>query len=342
MSSVRATFAFGLDSTGVDVMIDKLEFVLALAREQHFGRAAESCNISQPSLSAGIKQLEDMFGVLLVQRGSRFRGFTPEGERVLEWARRIVADARAMRQEVDALKRGLTGHVQIAAIPTALAMTAMLTTPYRAKHPDVRFTIVSRTSIQVLNMLENLEVEAGLTYVDNEPLGRVNTIPLYREEYRLLTSSSSELGDRDEVTWAEVAKVPLCLLTPDMQNRRIIDRLLRSAGGEPSPTLESNSMIVLYAHVRTGKWASIMPAKLAETLGLTESVRSIPIVEPAATHVIGLVVPDREPTTPLIKALVAEARQLAILLDRPYQKSLVQPNTTRSTGKHDRVIENSD
>src|SRR5258707_14461033 len=92
-------------------MIDKLEFVIALAREQHFGRAAEACNVSQPSLSAGIKQLEDTFGVLLVQRGSRFQGFTPEGERVLEWARRIVADTRAMRQEVDALKRGLAGHV---------------------------------------------------------------------------------------------------------------------------------------------------------------------------------------------------------------------------------------
>jgi len=302
-------------------MIDKLEFVIALAGEQHFGRAAETCNVSQPTLSAGIKQLEDMFGVLLVQRGSRFRGFTPEGERVLEWARRIVADTRAMRQEVDALKRGLAGHVQIAAIPTALAMTAMLTTPYRAKHPEVRFTIVSRTSIQVLGMLENLEVDAGLTYVDNEPLGRVNTIPLYHEEYRLLTSSSGELGNRDRVTWAEVGKVPLCLLTPDMQNRRIIDGLLRSAGAVPSPTLESNSMIVLFAHVRTGKWASIMPAKLAETLGLTESVRSIPIVDPAITHAIGLVVPDREPTTPLIKALIDEARQLAILFDRPSPQS---------------------
>jgi DNA-binding transcriptional LysR family regulator len=322
-------------------MIDKLEFVLALAREQHFGRAAETCNVSQPSLSAGIKQLEDMFGVLLVQRGSRFRGFTPEGERVLEWARRIVADVRAMRQQVDALKRGLAGHVQIAAIPTALAMTAMLTTPYRAKHPDVRFTILSRTSIQVLNALENLEVDAGLTYIDNEPLGRVTTIPLYREEYRLLASLSSELGDRDEVTWAEVAKVPLCLLTPDMQNRRIIDRLLRSAGGEASPTLESNSMIVLYAHVRTGKWASIMPAKLAETLGLTETVRSIPIVEPAATHAIGLVVPDRDPTTPLIKALIAEARQLAMLLDKSYQSS-TGLKLSLSSRKRDRVIENSD
>jgi DNA-binding transcriptional LysR family regulator len=295
-------------------MIDKLEFIIALAREQHFGRAAEACNVSQPTLSAGIKQLEDTFGVLLVQRGSRYHGLTAEGERVLDWARRIVGDTRAMRQEIDALKRGLAGHLQIAAVPTALAMTAMLTTPYRARHPEVRFTIVSRTSIQVLSMLENLEVDAGLTYVDNEPLGRVNTVPLYREEYRLLTSSTSELGDRDQVTWAEVGRVPLCLLTTDMQNRRIIDGLLRDAGATPSPTLESDSMIVLFAHVRTGKWSSIMPAKLAETLGLTESVRAIPIVAPAATHLIGLVVPDREPTTPLIKALMTEARQLAAVL----------------------------
>jgi hypothetical protein len=62
------------------------------------------------------------------------------------------------------------------------------------------------------------------------------------------------------VTWAEVAKVPLCLLTPDMQNRRIIERLLGQAGGNAQPTLESNSMILLYSHVRTGRWASVMVA----------------------------------------------------------------------------------
>src|SRR5580700_50646 len=188
-------------------MLDKLEFIIALAREQHFGRAAETCRVSQPTLSSGIKYLEDMFGVMLVQRGSRFRGFTTEGERVLEWARRIVGDTRAMRQDVDALKRGLVGHIRIAAIPTALAMTAMLTTPYRAKHPEVRFTILSRTSIQVLSLLENLEVDAGLTYLDNEPLGHVKAIELYQEEYRLLTSAKGTFGDRNEVTWSEVGKI---------------------------------------------------------------------------------------------------------------------------------------
>ncbi|MGA2127060.1 MAG: LysR family transcriptional regulator [Xanthobacteraceae bacterium] len=292
-------------------MIDKLEFLLALAREQHFGRAAEACGVTQPTLSAGVKQIEDTFGVLLVIRGSRFQGFTPEGERVLDWARRIVGDARAMRQEIDALKHGLAGRLRIAAIPTALAMVAGITTPFRARHPEVRFTILSRTSIEILMLLENLEIDAGVTYLDNEPLGRVTPVPLYRESYRLMTSAQSPLGDRDTVTWREVAQVPLCLLTPDMQNRRIIERLLREAGGDPQPTLESNSMIVLFAHVRTGRWASVMPAKLAETLGLTATIRAIPIVAPEVVNTVGLVVPTREPMTPMTAALVAEARRFA-------------------------------
>ena len=269
-------------------MIDKLEFLIALAREKNFGKAAEQCGVTQPTFSAGIKQLEDTLGVMLVQRTSRFLGFTAEGERVLDWARTIVADTRAMRQEVRTLKQGLSGHLKIAAIPTALAMVSALTTPYRAKHPNVKFTILSRTSSDVLSMLENLEVDAGLTYIDNEPLGRMRAVPLYLEQYRLLTSADSPLGERDQVTWAEVGRIPLCLLTPDMQNRRIIDSLLHAAGSRPEPTLESNSMIVLFSHVRTGRWASVMPEKLADTLGLTERLRSIPIIEPEAVHQIGL------------------------------------------------------
>lgn len=292
-------------------MLDKLEYLMALARERHFGRAADSCGVTQPTLSAGIKQLEEQLGVLLVQRGSRFIGFTPEGERTLDWARRIVSDSRAMRQEITALKKGLNGRLKIAAIPTALAMVAAITTPYRARHPDVRFTIVSQTSIQILTQLENLEIDAGITYLDNEPLGRVNTVPLYQERYQLLTAPDAPLGTRQSVTWTDVAKVPLCLLTPDMQNRRIIDELLRAAGGDPQPTLESNSVVVLFAHVRTGRWATIMPSKLAETLGLTDTLRAIPIIDPEAVHTIGLVVPAREPMTPLTAALVAQAKQVA-------------------------------
>lgn len=298
-------------------MIDKLEFLLALAREQHFGRAADSCGVTQPTLSAGLKQLEESLGVLLVNRGSRFQGFTPEGERVLDWARRIIGDTRAMRQEVNALRLGLVGRMRIAAVPTALGCVAALTTPYRAKHPDVQFIVLSRTSAQIMELLENLEIDAGITYLDNEPLGRVSTVPLYKESYCLLTAADATLGklkqvsNLKQVTWAELSGAPLCLLTQDTQSRRIIDKLLGSGDGQPVATLESDSMLLLYAHVKTGRWASIVPTKIAETLGPTGKVRAIPIVKPDSLYTIGLVVPEREPMTPLNVALVTEARRIA-------------------------------
>ena len=301
-------------------MLDKLELLLALAKERHFGRAAEACGVTQPTMSTSIKQLEEILGVMLVQRGSRFLGFTPEGERTLDWARRIVGDTRAMRQEVHALKHGLAGRLRLAAIPTALAMVETLTTPLRGRHPAVQFTILSRTSIEILAILENLEIDAGLTYLENEPLGKVRSIPLFDETYVLLTAPDAQFGDREQVTWAEVGQVPLCLLTDDMQNRRIIDRALRAAGTQALPTLTSNSMILLYTHVRTGRWASVMPAILAETLGLADSIRAIPIIDPAVTYRVGLVIPPREPMTPLIAALVQTANEVIPTLSRSIRR----------------------
>ncbi len=293
-------------------MLDKLEAFLALARTRHFARAAEELGVAQPTLSAAIRALEAELGVLLVERGSRFRGLTPEGQRVLEWARRIVGDTRALKDEMRAARVGLKGRVRLAVVPTALAAVPRLTTPFRARHPDVTFHIQSRNSVEILALVGNHEVDAGITYLDNEPMGRVASVPLYHERYRLITSAGAPLAGRDRVTWAEVAALPLCLLTPDMQNRRIIDRLIAGAGGTASPALESNSMITLYAHVRAGGWCSVMPQLIAETLDLSGALRSIPIVEPDAANLIGLVAAWREPHTPLVSALLYEARQFAL------------------------------
>lgn len=292
-------------------MIDKLEYLIALARQQHFGRAAEACGVTQPTLSAGLKQLESSLGVLLVQRGARFRGLTPEGERVLAWALRIVGDMRQMRQEVGALRQGLSGHLRIAVIPTALPMVPQITTPYRERYPDVRFTILSRTSAEIVSMIEGLEVEAGLSYLDEQPLGRLRSVPLYQERYCLLIAADHPLSTRESVSWAELGEVPLCLLTDDMQNRRILDRRLMEAGTQARTTLESNSMLVLVAHVRTGRWASIMPALLAETLDLTASVRAVRITEPDAVHQVGLIVPERDPLPALTAALFTLAQKMS-------------------------------
>jgi DNA-binding transcriptional LysR family regulator len=293
-------------------LLDKLEFVLALASEKHFGRAAKVCGVTQPTLSSGLKQLEESLGILIVNRGVRFQDFTPEGELVLEWARRIVGDSRALHEDVLSLRRGLSGQLRVAAIPMAHALVEPLTTLYHEHYPKVQFTLLSRNSQEISQLLENLEIDAGVTYIDDAACARTVSVPLYREHYSLLTAVNGPLGKRRRaITWEEVAQLPLCLLTPDVRMRHTIDGLLREAGRESKQTIESDSIVLLLAHVRTGRWSSILQALLPATLGLTHVLRAIPIAEPAAGHTIGLVAPTRQPMKPLTASLVAQAQWVA-------------------------------
>ncbi len=289
-------------------MIDKLEMFIALANQQHFGRAAEECGVTQPTLSAAIKQLEDQLGVMLVWRGSRYRGLTPEGQRVLEWARQIVGDTRTMREEMRAVKQGLSGNLRIAVIPTASAMVSDLTRPLRAKHPNLHFTVSSNSSVEILQQMENLEIDAGITYLDNEPLGRVITVPLFYEHYYLVTAANQA---RDTVTWAEAAGMPLCLLSSDMQNRRIVNQHMAEAGAVAAPQMESNSVITLISHVLSGGWATILPMKTARLFLASGELAACPITSPDAQHLVGLIAPHREPYTPVLNALLTETRKIA-------------------------------
>ena len=291
-------------------MIEKLEMFLALAKEQHFGRAAQAVGVTQPTLSAAIKQLEEQLGVMLVLRGSRYGGLTPEGKRVLEWARQIVGDTRTMKEELRAAKQGLSGNVRLAVIPTALTAVSQLTTSFARAHPNVRFTVLSATSIDILKQLEDLAIDAGISYLDNEPLGRVVTVPLYSERYVLVVRADAPQAALTSIGWAELGTLPLCLLTPDMQNRRIIGGHLAEAGMSVAPAIESNSTIVLISHVLRGGWATILSLKAAEIF-LTSPLRAIPIVAPDARHAIGLIAPYREPHTPVLAALLLEARRMA-------------------------------
>ena len=297
-------------------MIDKLEMFIALAAERHFGRAAELCGVTQPSLSSAIRQLEDQLGVQLVFRGSRFQGLTPEGLRVLDWARRIVGDMRAMRDEMRTVHSGLSGNLRIGVIPTALPMIAELTTPFTARHPNMRVTILSRTSAEILTGIENLELDAGITYLDNEPLGRVAQAPLYSEFYRFLCAPNAPLAKLARVRWSDLVAEPLCLLTGDMQNRRIINTHMAEAGLRVAATVESNSTIALIAHVKSGRWSSVVPKKLAEMFIGSGDLVSLPIVEPEAEHLVGLITAKREPQTPVLQALLDEAARLSSRLRR--------------------------
>jgi DNA-binding transcriptional LysR family regulator len=291
-------------------MLEKLEFMIALAREQHFGRAAESCGVAQPTLSLGIQSLEQMLNVPLVKRSSRFQGFTPEGERVLIWARRLVGDARAMRQDILGFRTGVEAHLRLAAIPSSMALVAKLTVPFQSRHPNVRMTVLGRSSNTLLELLRHREIDIGVTYLSNEPIGDVVSVPLYREQFLLLTTPDGPMGYADRVTWQQVGEIPLCLFGRDLQNRRIIDSILRQVGAEPTPMMETDSVAALVAYVQLGQTASIVPTSALASVDKSETLRAIPIVEPEVSHTIGLVVSDRFPIQPAVSALMDEARAL--------------------------------
>lgn len=293
--------------------IRQLTYLVALGREKHFRRAAAACNVTQPTLSQAIKQLEDELRVPLVERSQqRLRGFTPEGQRVLDWAQRILADLDALGQELGELRRGLTGRLRLGVIPAAMPTVSLITTPFIRRHPAVTVTVLSQSSIEIQRGLDEFEIEAGLTYLDNEPLKNVKALPLYREHYLLLTPSSGPFDSQRTVTWAEAAGLPLCLLTPNMQNRRIVNRNFHSANAEPRTVIETDSITGLCSHVRSGRWSSVVPHTFVSLFGELRGMRAIALKEPAASQSVGLVVTAREPLSPLARALMALLRPINV------------------------------
>lgn len=303
------------------MLLRHLHYLVAVANERHFARAAESCDVKQPTLSSGIKQLEEELGLLIVRRGQRFQGFTPEGERVLAWARLILSDAASLRQDAAGLREGLVGRLRMGAIPTALPVVSALTAPFALEHPHVVITVLSLTSIDIQHGLGDFSLDAGVTYLENEPLIGVRAIPLYHERYFLFSSADGPFSGRTSVSWREAAGTPLCLLTPDMQNRRILNAHFREVGAVPRPSVETNSVITLCSHLRTGHWSSVLPQAFFPLFGDPSGLRAIPLVEPDVSHRVGLVVPDREPLTP-------SARHLVDLVGRPDVLSGVVQATT--------------
>jgi DNA-binding transcriptional LysR family regulator len=298
------------------LLIRQFQYLVALARERHFARAAAACHVTQPTLSSGIKQLEESLGVLVVERGQRFRGLTPEGERVLAWARRITSDVQSLRQDVDATRGELSGRLRVGVVPSALPMIALLTAPFAERYPGTSITVTSLTSTAIERSLEDFEIDAGITYLEGEPLGHVDIVPLYRERYVLVTPTRSTIGmkPRDSVTWLDASSLPLVLLTPDMRHRRIIDSHFREAGVTAAPRVEADSMEAVCAHVRHGVLSGVLPQAALTILGDTPGpgLRVIPLVEPDASHAVGLVTLDRDPPTPIAAAFRQIAREIDI------------------------------
>jgi DNA-binding transcriptional LysR family regulator len=304
------------------MILRHLESLTALARERHFARAATACKVTQSTLSAGIKQMEEGLGVLLVERGQRFLGLTPEGEKVLEWAQHVITDYEGLQQSLTAMRRGLIGNLKIGAIPVTLPIVSLLTTPFHKRHPHTTVIIRSLTSIEIQRGLDDFSLDIGMTYLDNEPLARVRRLQLYAERYVLLTQKNGKLENRKTIAWAEAAAYPLCLLTSDMQNRRIIDMHFHEAGAEVHASIETNSLITLWSHLRFGQWSTVVPHSFLSLIGETGGMVALPLIGPDASHAVGLLASDRDPLPPVARAFLDVAKEFD--LNHEIERQLTQ------------------
>jgi DNA-binding transcriptional LysR family regulator len=291
------------------MLVKHLTYLIALARERHFGRAAEACGISQPALSAAIRQIEGEFGVRIVERSRRFNGFTPEGQLVLDRAQRLVHDFETLHQDLTVLKRALAGRIRLGVIPAALPIISLLTTPFCMQHPSVSINVQSLSSKEIQRGIDSFDLDLGVTYLDSEPLSGVRTEPVYQDRFVFITPDRPALRGQETMTWREAAKERLCLLSTNMQNRRIIDRAFEASGEKPHPVIEANSLMALMSQVRLGQWSSIVPENLLLLTGISNGLRALPMVEPVVSYSVGLVYADRDPVSGLIAAFMAAARR---------------------------------
>src|ERR1700688_3078279 len=175
------------------MFIRQLEYLVTLAREKHFAKAADVCHVSQPALSSAIRGLEKELGVMIVQRGRRFLGLTIEGERVLAWAQQTLASLSYMREDASAAKSTMTGTLRVGAIPTTMTAAAFLTGPCFSAYPNIRYTLSSLTADAIVNQFDHFELDLGLTYLADPVIEGFEMLPLFDERYVLLAGRQVSL-----------------------------------------------------------------------------------------------------------------------------------------------------
>ena len=288
-----------------------VEYFLALEREGHFGRAAARCNVSQPTLSAGIAMLETQLGKRLIRRDRKYAGLTAEGEAVLPWARQLVAAAEAIEQAAETARGPLKGELRLGAIPAAMPAIGSLAKAMLARHGGLNISVRALTSRQIERELAAFELDAGLTYLDFEPPAHALSVPLYVER-SMLVSAAGGVPVPDPLDWADLAQLPLCLLHQGMQNRRILDARLAERGLAIRPLVTADSYIALLGLVQHGRLCSIIPDSHATLLeGLTWA-RMQPLPDMGEGSRVGVIVSDSAPMGPLAQAVLSVARELRL------------------------------
>jgi DNA-binding transcriptional LysR family regulator len=281
--------------------VRKLEYLVALAREGHFARAASACHVSQPTLSTALRQLEQDMGVTILKRGLRYSGLTPQGERILAFAHWMAAECEHLRRDLEDVDGKSRGTLQMGVIQSATPIVPSHTALFYKQYPQVNVRLMEMNSADIQKAFDNFTLDVAITYLDEKTrrLGRHHT--LYIEEYSLLFRRGGILSGQKSVSWEEAYQAPLCMLNSEMMSAAIP---VRQALGEPAPPshIETNSVTSVLSHVRSGAWVGLLPRLLATDLQASGELEVADLPKVNNPVAVGVLIPDRNVIFPLAEA----------------------------------------
>ena len=273
-------------------LLDAMRYLVALEQHRHFGRAASACHITQPALSNALRALETELDVAIVRRGRSYEGLTPEGERVLASANRLLREQELLHQDLHSGAGTPRGSLSIGAVPTTLPVAARFAAQLQARYRGIKPIVRSLSSHEIETGLENLSLDMGLGYTERG--AKFSSVPQYVEQYFLLRRAAVGAGASLQlgavVSWREAAAMSLCLLTPEMHNRTIVDAAFRQAGFEVRPAIETNSIVTVVLSVLDGEVCTVLPGALMALVRGHKGLEALPLREPEVRTPIGFMV----------------------------------------------------
>src|SRR5687767_6558559 len=244
--------------------LTELRYIVAVARERHFGRAAEACFVSQPTLSVAIKKLEEELGVTLFERGPGEVSVTPAGQKIVEQAQRVLEEASRIRELAAAGKDPLAGPVRLGAIYTiGPYLLPKLIPILRKTAPAMQLLIQENFTHRLAEELTSGEVDVILVALPFEQPGVV-TRAVYDEPFLVAVPKGHPWEGRKRVTSEELARESLLLLGEGHCFRDQVLEICHTVRGRErsalAKTLEGGSLETIRQMVAGGVGVTVLPA----------------------------------------------------------------------------------
>ncbi|MDB5964685.1 MAG: transcriptional regulator [Polaromonas sp.] len=278
-------------------LLTSLRYLVALAEHRHFARAAQACHITQPALSKALRALAKEVGAPIVKRARSYAGLTPEGEQVLGAARRMLHEHALLQQELASTANQPRGYLQLGVVPTAVPLAARFAAMLQATHPGIAPVVRALSSQEIEAGLENLSLDLALGFTGRLVKGGPFVVlPQYGEHYFLVrrvqdaaSVAGAPLRLGAPMRWLDAAQLPLCLLTPEMHNRSLVDQAFAQAGAAVTPVMETNSVLTLALSVLAGDVCSVLPGALVGAVRSQGELEALPLVAPEMVTPVGFI-----------------------------------------------------